>query len=169
MHKFKEMVDHYKSTHRLDNETAWDIISSFDNHFEHKTQEDKDACWELMCDIHEKIKGHHFDEVYGEWQVEEMYHMDSKGNKVTRHMFTSEDAKKVYDKRVRSINGNITMWDVYVALNAQYHDNVVLYEKWFGNISEDEMKEKIIEATVVNWFEDIDAGDDKVWEYFKAI
>lgn len=84
-------------------------------------------------------------------------------------MFTSEDAKKVYDKRVRSINGNITMWDVYVALNAQYHDNVVLYEKWFGNISEDEMKEKIIEATVVNWFEDIDAGDDKVWEYFKAI
>lgn len=38
MHKFKEMVDHYKSTHRLDNETAWDIISSFDNHFEHKTQ-----------------------------------------------------------------------------------------------------------------------------------
>lgn len=55
------------------------------------------------------------------------------------------------------------------SLNAQYHDNVVLYEKWFGNISEDEMKEKIIEATVVNWFEDIDAGDDKVWEYFKAI
>lgn len=82
---------------------------------------------------------------------------------------TPEDAKKVYDKRVRSINGNITMWDVYVALNAQYHDNVVLYEKWFGNVSEDEMKEKIIEATVVNWFEDIDAGDDKVWEYFKAI
>ena len=39
MHKFKEMVDHYKSTHRLDNETAWDIISSFDNHFEYKTYE----------------------------------------------------------------------------------------------------------------------------------
>ena len=99
MHKFKEMVDRYKSTHRLDNETAWDIISSFDTHFQHKTQEDKDACWELMCNIHEKIKGPHFDEVYGEWQVEEMYHIDSKGNKVTHHMFTPEDAKKVYDKR----------------------------------------------------------------------
>lgn len=94
MHKFKEMVDHYKSTHRLDNETAWDIISSFDTHFQHKTQEDKDACWEIMCNIHEKIKGPHFDEVYGEWQVEEMYHIDGKGNKITRHMFTPEDAKK---------------------------------------------------------------------------
>nr|DAP37228.1 MAG TPA: hypothetical protein [Crassvirales sp.] len=169
MHKFKEMVDHYKSTHRLDNETAWDIISSFDSHFQHKTQEDKDACWEIMCNIHEKIKGPHFDEVYGEWQVEEMYHIDGKGNKITSHMFTPEDAKKIYDKRVRNINSNITVWDVYVALNAQYHDNIVLYEKWFGNISEDEMKEKIIEATIVNWFEDVDADDDKVWEYFKAI
>ena len=94
MHKFKEIVDHYKSTHRLDNETAWDIISSFDSHFQHKTQEDKDACWEIMCNIHEKIKDPHFDEVYGEWQVEEMYHIDGKGNKITRHMFTPEDAKK---------------------------------------------------------------------------
>lgn len=24
---------------------------------------------------------------------------------------------------------DVTMWDVYVALNAQYHDNINLYEK----------------------------------------
>lgn len=59
-----------------------------------------------------------------------------------RYVYSPEDAKKIYDKRVRNINSNITLWDVYVALNAQYHDNIVLYEKWFGNISEDEMKEK---------------------------
>ena len=28
MHKFKEMVDHYKSTHRLDNEDVMAIIFS---------------------------------------------------------------------------------------------------------------------------------------------
>lgn len=169
MHNFKEMVDRYKSTHRLDNETAWEIIASFGSHFEGKSEEDKNACWAILSDIHEKIKGPHFDEVYGEWQVNQMYHIDDKGHKITKHMFSLEDAKRVYDKRVRSIDNSITVWDVYIALNAQYHDNIVLYEKWFGNISEDEMKEKIIEATIVNWFEDVDAGDDKVWEYFKAI
>lgn len=59
-----------------------------------------------------------------------------------RYVYSPEDAKKIYDKRVKNINSNITLWDVYVALNAQYHDNIILYEKWFGNISEDEMKEK---------------------------
>lgn len=61
------------------------------------------------------------------------------------------------------------MWDVYVALNAQYHDNIDLYEKWFSNANDSEIEEKIIEATIANWFEDKDASSDKVWEYFRVI
>lgn len=60
-------------------------------------------------------------------------------------------------------------WDVYVALNAQYHDNIDLYEKWFSNANDSEIEEKIIEATIANWFEDEDASSDKVWEYFRVI
>lgn len=37
--------------------------------------------------------------------------------------------KKLYDKKFKSINSNITFWDVYVALNAQYHDNIELYKE----------------------------------------
>lgn len=32
-----------------------------------------------------------------------------------------------------------------------------------------EIEEKIIEATIANWFEDEDASSDKVWEYFRVI
>ena len=64
---------------------------------------------------------------------------------------------------------DVTMWDVYVALNAQYHDNIDLYEKWFSNANDSEIEEKIIEATIANWFEDEDASSDKVWEYFRVI
>lgn len=77
--------------------------------------------------------------------------------------------KKIYDRRIRPLNKDVTMWDVYVALNAQYHDNIDLYEKWFSNANDSEIEEKIIEATIANWFEDEDASSDKVWEYFRVI
>lgn len=60
-------------------------------------------------------------------------------------------------------------WDVYVALNAQYHDNINLYERWFPNATNNEIEDKIVEATISNWFEDEDASSDKVWEYFRVI
>lgn len=43
------------------------------------------------------------------------------------------------------------------------------YEKWFSNANDSEIEEKIIEATIANWFEDEDASSDKVWEYFRVI
>ena len=32
-----------------------------------------------------------------------------------------------------------------------------------------DVKDKIVEATISNWFEDEDASSDKVWEYFRVI
>ena len=64
---------------------------------------------------------------------------------------------------------DVTMWDVYVALNAQYHDNIELYKEWFGEDNIENIKDKIIESAIVNWFEDEDAGIEKVWNYFRAI
>lgn len=66
-------------------------------------------------------------------------------------------------------NSNITFWDVYVAFNAQYHDNIELYKEWFGEDNIENIKDKIIESAIVNWFEDEDAGIEKVWNYFRAI
>lgn len=31
------------------------------------------------------------------------------------------------------------------------------------------IKDKIIESAIVNWFEDEDVGIEKVWNYFRAI
>lgn len=49
------------------------------------------------------------------------------------------------------------------------HDNINLYEKWFPNATNNEIEDKIVEATISNWFEDEDASSDKVWEYFRVI
>lgn len=138
--------------------------ATFDNN-----DKDNEMFWCIMKDIHEELRGKHFDEVYATYQVDNMYHTDNKGNKIASPMFTPIDVRKLYDKKFKSINSNITFWDVYVALNAQYHDNIELYKEWFGEDNIENIKDKIIESAIVNWFEDEDAGIEKVWNYFRAI
>lgn len=75
--------------------------------------------------------GKHFTEPYTLYQVSQMYHTNNKGIKIDAPLFSIEATKKIYDRRIRPLNKDVTMWDVYVALNAQYHDNIDLYEKWF--------------------------------------
>lgn len=145
------------------------LVNSVKDIVENKNDKDNEMFWCIMKDIHEELRGKHFDEVYATYQVDNMYHTDNKGNKITSPMFTPIDVRKLYDKKFKSINSNITFWDVYVALNAQYHDNIELYKEWFGEDNIENIKDKIIESAIVNWFEDEDAGIEKVWNYFRAI
>lgn len=52
--------------------------------------------------------------------------------------------------------------DVYVAINAQYHDYAKLFEEWFGG----NIDNKVFESAIAFWFKDVDFDGDKVWEYF---
>lgn len=133
------------------------------------TNVSEESLFEIMKDFHEKLIGKHFTEPYALYQVSQMYHTNNKGIKIDAPLFSIEATKKIYDRRIRPLNKDVTMWDVYVALNAQYHDNINLYEKWFPNATNNEIEDKIVEATISNWFEDEDASSDKVWEYFRVI
>lgn len=48
-------------------------------------------------------------------------------------------------------------------------NKIELYKEWFGEDNIENIKDKIIESAIVNWFEDEDAGIEKVWNYFRAI
>lgn len=52
--------------------------------------------------------------------------------------------------------------DVYVAINAQYHDYAKLFEEWFGG----NIDNRVFESAITFWFKDVDFDGDKVWEYF---
>lgn len=159
----------YKQTIRIDSSNAWDLVCHFKEAVCENTDIDEEDLFEIMKDFHERLAGKHFNEPYAIYQVSQMYHTNNKGVKIDTPLFSIENAKKIYDRRIRPLNKDVTMWDVYVALNAQYHDNIDLYEKWFSNANDSEIEEKIIEATIANWFEDEDASSDKVWEYFRVI
>lgn len=83
-------------------------------------------------------------------------------------IYNYDCAKNVFDKYVRNINNSITVWDVYVAINAQYHDYIRLYSEWFRNINKNELDNKIIESAITFYFKDEDSGSTKTWNYFKT-
>lgn len=168
MKTLDKLLYYYKDTLKIDSNNAWNIICQFKKAF-CKYIDNEDELWEIMKDFHEQIYGKHFIEPYAIYQVSKMYHTNSKGVSIETPMFSIDYTKKIYDKYIKALNKDITVWDVYVALNAQYHDNINLYEKWFPNLSDDEIENKIVQATITNWFEDEDARCDKVWKYFRVI
>lgn len=77
------------------------------------------------------------------------------------------DIEGIFDEEMEVIN-NIDNFnfdipcDVYVAINAQYHDYAKLFEEWFGG----NIDNKVFESAITFWFKDVDFDGDKVWEYF---
>ena len=95
--------------------------------------------------------------------VSKMYHT-SGGRKYVGEKFDMAKAKEVYERFRGVIPSSATPADVYIALNAQYHDYCDLFKAWFG----DNIDSKIVESAVNFWFKDNDyKGSNKVHDYFK--
>lgn len=143
-------------------------VMSLHNIFDYVEKQDNKIFWKSMRKLHESIKGAHFDEEYAKWQVSTMYHTADNGKICKGEIYNYDCAKNVFDKYVRNINSSITVWDVYVAINAQYHDYIRLYSEWFRNINKNELDNKIIESAITFYFKDEDSGSTKTWNYFKT-
>jgi cobalamin-dependent methionine synthase I len=104
----------------------------------------------------------YLDETHAEKIVSEMYHKD-KNEMIRGEHFNMHKAEEVYNKYKHTL-GNATVEEVYIAINAQYHDYCALFKSWFGMTNIDE---KIITSALVFWFKDPDySKGSKVRNYF---
>ena len=81
-------------------------------------------------------------------------------------LYDMQKAHEVCNKFKDKLEEDIEVADVYVAINAQYHDYCKLFEKWFGKGNFDDM---IFESAIDFWFDDVDFGEDKLWKYFNEL
>lgn len=96
--------------------------------------------------------------------VSKMYHMEGN-KKYIGEKFNMYKAKEVYEKYENVIPSYVSVCDIYVAINAQYHDYIALYKLWFTEC----LDKKIIESAMNFWFMDEDyAHLNKVMKYFKG-
>ena len=89
-----------------------------------------------------------------------------QGKKYIGEKYDMQKAHEVCNKFKDKLEEDIEVADVYVAINAQYHDYCKLFEKWFGKGNFDDM---IFESAIDFWFDDVDFGEDKLWKYFNEL
>lgn len=94
-----------------------------------------------------------------------MYHVKD-GKKYIGEKYDMQKAHEVCSKFKDKLEDEVEVADVYVAINAQYHDYCKLFEKWFGKGNFDDM---IFESAIAFWFDDVDFGEDKLWKYFNEL
>ena len=113
------------------------------------------------CGCLEEIK--HFTEEEARNIVSEMYHYSCDNTKYSGEVFSMERAEEIHNMYKECLMGKVTVTDVYIAINAQYHDYIELFKRWFSN----SLDSKIIESAIVFWFKDEDYKmGNKVYKYF---
>ena len=100
--------------------------------------------------------GYHFNEYEAKEVVEQMYHVkDNK--KYIGEKYDMNKAHEICERYKEVLPNDVEPCDVYVAINAQYHDYAKLFEEWFG----DNIDNKVFESAITFWFKDVDFGMDK--------
>lgn len=106
---------------------------------------------------------HKFDEEEARHIVGKMYHYE-EGKKCVGEKYDMAKAHEVYEQRKHSLNSDISIEDIYIAINAQYHDYYCLFRTWFGK----NVDIYIIDAAITFWFKDTDYDKGhKLYNYFK--
>lgn len=104
----------------------------------------------------------HVGETEAKRLVSHMFHIED-GNKYIGEKFSIQKAVELCAKYKNIISSDITYCDIYLAINAHYHDYITLFKTWFN----DDIEYKIIESAMVYWFMDDDyVLGNKIVNYF---
>ena len=103
----------------------------------------------------------HFEEFEAKDIVSEMYHSDMN-HKIMGEHFDMRKASEVLEKYRDQFVSHATVADVYIAINATYHDFCKILKAWFGSNIDD----KVILLAITFWFKDEDYHGNKVMNYF---
>ena len=104
----------------------------------------------------------HFDEFEAKEIVSEMYHGEGRDKQEGEH-FDMKKAEEVLMKYKHHMTTKVTPEDVYVAINATYHDFCGVLKSWFGS----NIDEKVILLAITFWFKDDDYQGNKLMDYFE--
>jgi hypothetical protein len=160
MSEYREMLEQAKQDGVTSEEKMWKSIDAIGETIEKLKTTHPMLYNEFMRNQSVILYGHHFIRTQAEDIVDQMYHRDLNGDDIEGEYYTYEFAIKIVEKYAPNVNVN----DMYVALNATYHDWSSLFKKWFNEVNDD----RIVQATLQFWFmdEDYDEPNEKVWLYF---
>lgn len=153
------MIEQARESGVADEKKMFESIAMIGDCLESVKESHPDLYKKIIREQHVILYGKHFDEETAIDIVSSMYHTDKSGERYTGEYFTLEQAKIVRDKHLQKEH----VADIYVALNATWHDWHCLFSEWLQNASD----EHYIRAMKRFYYEDEDYPcKEKVWKYF---
>lgn len=147
----KDIIEKYGSS----TETVNVLIDSLEKHL---TEEEYE---ELCKQIYESTQGHHFDECFAKKQIQKMFYTDVDGKHFAPYW---DDITPIYSVNKRKLTNDYNKWDFEVTMNMIKSDMYPLLRQWFPD--DKNLNDKIIELSI-NWLNDEDYPDHKIWNYFR--
>ena len=149
----------YRARPRLHDSESWDHYGKGKHSYMDLIHDFDDVDrGELMFMLNRE---HHMTEHQAKDIVADMWHT-SKDRKYIGEKYNMAKAHEIYNQ-YKHVLDDYSVEDVYIAINAQYHDYCSLFKQWFG----DNIDNKIIESAIKFWFMDVDyQGGNKVHKYF---
>ena len=160
---YKDLIKDYHTKGFGTEKRMWDSIYALGEAMECLKEKYPKEYDEAMRDLHEIFCGAHYNECFAREDVSKMYHKNPKGETIKGEHWNIDQVAAVI--KGMSIPSSTNIWDVYVALNANWHDKEVKFAQWFGSESD----QRIIEDAINFYFMDADAPDGKVWLYIDAM
>ena len=161
--RLKELVKDYQSKGLGSEKKMWLAVEALDTAMMYLKEKNPKAYDEAMRDMHEVFCGPHYNEAFALEDVACMYHKNKKGETVKGEHWNMEQVLNAI--KGLPIPGNATPYDVYVALNANWHDKETRFSEWFP----EEHEKRIIEDSVSFYFNDMDAPEGKIWVYMESM
>lgn len=121
----------------------------------------EEECESLAKDIYESTQGKHFDECFAKAQIKKMYYEE---NGIKHYAPYWEDTSSIYQVNKRKLQNNYNRWDFDVTMNMIKSDYYPLLKRWFPD--EQDLLNRIVELAI-NWLNDEDYEENKIWVYFR--
>lgn len=160
---YKELIKDYHAKGFGSEKKMWESIYALEEAMECLKEKDPDTYDETMRDLHEVFCGPHYTECFAREDVAGMHHKNSKGEVIRGEHWNMDQVTSA--AKGLPVPSTATPWDVYVALNANWHDKEVKFTEWFGPDAE----KRIVEDAISFYFNDADASEGKVWLYMEAM
>lgn len=163
MRKFREFNDSHK--------TSFDRSYGSKGSYPHQWERSKEDFFtdfnrggiRMNKAAYDDFSNDHFISSEAFYLVSQMYHTE-EGRRMSGEKYGIDKAKEICDRYKGFLPSSVKAEDVYVAINAQYHDYACLFKSWFG----DRIDSKVIESAIVFWFKDEDnPGTHKLIKYFR--
>lgn len=164
-------MDYYKLIHKYGKgkgeEAMWKSVRILSEMMDELKESHPEKYWKMLKDTYASMCGPHFNEEFGEWQIEQMFFKDKNGNIHHAPNWTREQYKTVYELNKGKLK-DYTCWDFAVTVEMQYTDYYCRLRTWFPNASDDDIKMKAVELAI-DYLDDIDDDEGgKVWKRFNG-